>query len=59
MQTLIDAETGQRGFLLTQDESFLSVYEKAMTNVRANLSAVAELVKVRPLKKSGCRNSSG
>ncbi|MFN7008935.1 MAG: sensor histidine kinase [Allorhizobium sp.] len=51
LQTLVDAETGQRGFLLTQDESFLSVYEKAMTNVRANLSTVAELVKVRPLKE--------
>jgi len=51
LQTLVDAETGQRGFLLTQDESFLNVYEKAMTNVRANLSTVAELVKLRPLKE--------
>ena len=51
LQTLVDAETGQRGFLLTQDESFLNVYEKAMTNVRANLSTVAELVKSRPLKE--------
>lgn len=51
LQTLVDAETGQRGFLLTQDESFLNVYEKAMTNVRANLSKVSELVKSRPLKE--------
>lgn len=51
LQTLVDAETGQRGFLLTQDESFLNVYEKAMTNVRANLSTVAELVTLRPLKE--------
>ncbi|MBV2184735.1 MAG: CHASE3 domain-containing protein [Rhizobium sp.] len=51
LQTLVDAETGQRGFMLTQDESFLEVYEKAMTRVRENLSTVADLVRGKPIKQ--------
>jgi signal transduction histidine kinase len=51
LQTIVDAETGQRGFMLTQDESFLDVYEKAMTHVRENLSRVADLVRGKPIKE--------
>ncbi len=51
LQTIVDAETGQRGFILTQDESFLDVYEGAMTHVRENLSTVADLVRGRPIKE--------
>ncbi len=51
LQTLVDAETGQRGFVLTQDESFLGVYEKSLAEVRNNLTLVTELVKGRPIKE--------
>lgn len=51
LQTIADAETGQRGFMLTQDESFLDVYEKAMTRVRENLTTLADLVRGRPIKQ--------
>ncbi|MBW8321716.1 MAG: CHASE3 domain-containing protein [Rhizobium sp.] len=51
LQTLVDAETGQRGYILTQDESFLGVYEKSLTEVRQNLTLVADLVKGRPIKE--------
>ena len=51
LQTISDAETGQRGFMLTQDESFLDVYEKAMTRVRENLTTLADLVRGRPIKQ--------
>ncbi|PJI44744.1 MAG: histidine kinase [Rhizobium sp.] len=51
LQTLVDAETGQRGFVLTQDESFLGVYEKSLAEVRKNLALVTELVKGRPIKE--------
>lgn len=50
LQTLVDAETGQRGYILTQDESFLDVYKKSLTEVRQNLTLVADLVKGRPIK---------
>lgn len=51
LQTLVDAETGQRGYILTQDESFLGVYEKSLTEVRQNLALVADLVRGRPIKE--------
>lgn len=51
LQTLVDAETGQRGYVLTQDESFLGVYEKSLAEVRQNLALVADLVKDRPIKE--------
>lgn len=51
LQTLVDAETGQRGYLLTHDESFLNVYETSLTEVRQNLSRVADLVRGRPIKE--------
>ena len=43
--TLQDAETGQRGFLITGDEAYLAPYERALGELatsRAHLRAYAE-----------------
>lgn len=39
--TLQDAETSQRGFLLTGSEQYLAPYRDALTHIRANLEIVA------------------
>ena len=36
-QSVLDAESGQRGYLLTQQEAFLAHYEKALSDVAAGL----------------------
>lgn len=51
MQSLTNAETGQRGFILTQDENFLSPYQEALTDLRANIDDLQDLVADRPQKK--------
>ncbi|MFN4117326.1 CHASE3 domain-containing protein [Acidovorax sp.] len=37
LQSMLDAETGQRGYLLTGDESYLEPYDKAVGSVQTNL----------------------
>lgn len=37
LQGMLDAETGQRGYLLTGDESYLEPYDKAVGAVQTNL----------------------
>jgi signal transduction histidine kinase len=37
LQSMLDAETGQRGYLLTGNETYLEPYDKAVTTVHANL----------------------
>ena len=39
-QTLIDAETGQRGYLLTLDPAYLAPYDHAVAQLPDNLAAV-------------------
>jgi len=41
---LDDAETGQRGFLLTSDQSFLAPYTAALPEIAADLNALASVV---------------
>ncbi|MGV2085426.1 MULTISPECIES: sensor histidine kinase [unclassified Rhizobium] len=43
-----DAETGQRGFLLTQDRSYLAPYDKALAELPAKTKALADNVSSRP-----------
>jgi signal transduction histidine kinase len=50
MQKLTDAETGQRGFVITRDELFLQPYEGAATEIRGDLERLGEAVKDRPIK---------
>ena len=45
---LVDAETGQRGFLCTSKEAFLEPYMKALPLIPKEVSATMELVKDNP-----------
>lgn len=44
LQRLVDAETGQRGFLLTRDDRYLDPYRRAGEDVERNLVQLRELV---------------
>lgn len=48
LQRLTDAETGQRGFLLTGNEQFLEPYRGAAADVTVALESLAELLKESP-----------
>lgn len=48
LRHLVDAETGQRGYLYTSDESFLEPYQKVQDKVHDDLSAAMELIKDNP-----------
>ena len=43
LSTMLDAETGQRGFLLTGNEKYLQPYDDAVSKVDSALSAIATL----------------
>jgi CheY-like chemotaxis protein/signal transduction histidine kinase/CHASE3 domain sensor protein len=43
LSTVQDAETGQRGFLLTGNEKYLQPYKDALANISSELSAIATL----------------
>lgn len=45
MLALADAETGQRGFLLTQDASYLDPYNRALASIDSSYQNLLELVK--------------
>lgn len=40
LQSMLDAETGQRGYLLTGNETYLEPYDKAVATVQANLDSL-------------------
>ncbi|MEN3748113.1 response regulator [Sphingomonas sp. HF-S3] len=48
MSTMQDAETGQRGFLLTGDERYLAPYEEAVSSIEPRLDAIAALTRDNP-----------
>ncbi|MFT4242375.1 MAG: CHASE3 domain-containing protein [Acidovorax sp.] len=48
LQSMLDAETGQRGYLLTGDETYLEPYDKAVATVQANLEGLRRLVMDAP-----------
>ncbi|HZK49988.1 MAG TPA: PAS domain-containing protein, partial [Actinomycetota bacterium] len=47
-QSLFNAETGARGFLLTRDESFLEPYERATDELPSGLERLSDLVERNP-----------
>jgi len=49
MQKLSDAETGQRGFVITGNELFLQPYEAGATEIRDDLEKLAQATKDRPV----------
>src|SRR5262245_14916188 len=46
-----DAETGQRGFLLTGDESYLTPYHNALTAVRTDSMELREVTRDNPVQQ--------
>ena len=48
LSLLKDAETGQRGYLLTHSQSYLEPYQQATTLVRAEISRLRSLVSDNP-----------
>ncbi len=48
MSTMQDAETGQRGFLLTGDDRYLAPYEEAVSSIEPRLDAIAALTRDNP-----------
>src|ERR1700755_451417 len=48
LSTVKDAETGQRGFLLTNDEHYLETYSAALLSVTAQLDKLSQLTQDNP-----------
>lgn len=48
MQSVLDAETGERGYLLTRDERFLADYRRATEQIGKNLAHTRELSALAP-----------
>ena len=48
---LVDAETGQRGYLLTGDESFLEPYQTAITEIAKTVNELRELTSDNPAQQ--------
>ena len=51
LSNLRDAETGQRGFLITGEESYLKPYHNSVINKKKLLSSVAKVVSLSPVQK--------
>ena len=45
LQSMLDAETGHRGYLLTGDDRYLEPYEGAVTTVHSNLEQLRSIIK--------------
>lgn len=48
MNTMLDAETGTRGFLLTGDEKYLQPYNRALSQLGENLEQLRQLLVDQP-----------
>ena len=48
LSTLIDAETGQRGFLVTGDENYLEPYNQALSRIPKELTELTTVTAARP-----------
>jgi signal transduction histidine kinase/DNA-binding response OmpR family regulator/CHASE3 domain sensor protein len=52
LSTTLDAETGQRGYLLTGNERYLEPYDGAIAEVTTNLDSVASLTRDNPVQQA-------
>src|SRR5215471_15101718 len=52
MTTVVDAETGVRGYLLTHDRSFLEPYDRALATWRDEVEAVRRLTEDNPAQQT-------
>jgi signal transduction histidine kinase len=48
---LVDAETGERGFLITSDSSYLEPYNLALQNISSNTAQLRSLISDNPVQK--------
>jgi signal transduction histidine kinase len=48
LQGMTDAETGERGYILTGENSYLAPYQRGLTEVRDNIAAVRRLTSDNP-----------
>ena len=53
LQNMLDAETGQRGFLLTGDPRYLEPYDRATSDINRSLDALRDLYAGHPNEVSG------
>jgi signal transduction histidine kinase/CheY-like chemotaxis protein len=53
VQSLVDAETGQRGYLITGDKSFLEPFNNALTNLPSQFDQLATLTQRDPALLEG------
>lgn len=51
-QALVDAESGQRGYLLTQDAAYLEPYEDAVNSIDTTFQALLVLTQDDPVKRA-------
>jgi signal transduction histidine kinase len=59
LQDIIDAETGQRGFLLTADEGYLEPYHEALDRLAADRSLLRTLASGDPVQRRDLDSLSG
>ena len=52
LSTMTDGETGQRGFLLTDDERYLEPYKAAMLSVTSQLDELSQLTRDNPRQQA-------
>src|SRR5580704_1145489 len=52
LSTIKDAETGQRGFIITGDERYLEPYQKAVATIDPKLQAFDDLTKTNSYQQS-------
>src|SRR5689334_16372634 len=48
LSLLSDAETGQRGYVITGDESYLTPYTSAVANIDSHLDSLSNLIADNP-----------
>ena len=51
LSLMINAETGERGFLLTKREEFLAPYDEAIKNIPAQIEALKQTIQEEPGEK--------
>ncbi|WP_186417708.1 CHASE3 domain-containing protein [Bosea sp. CS1GBMeth4] len=59
LTTLLDAETGQRGFLLTGDEHYLAPYESSQAELLPSLDRIERLVAYSPTQTERVQRTRG
>ena len=59
LKRLVDAETGQRGYLLTGDERYLEPYRTATTSANAAVTQLTEMIRDNPRQQARVQAVTG